>query len=55
MAIATPRYAVNATCLPHNNVWQDIEAISSTGGHAVGLLERKFTDGADPRIDRFGR
>ena len=42
-----PRYAVNATSLPHNTVWQDIDDIAATGADGIGLWERKLPDGAD--------
>jgi len=32
-----PRYAVNATSLPHTAVWQDIEVISATGASGVPI------------------
>src|ERR1700744_1077466 len=42
-----PRYAVNATSLPHNTVWQDIDDIAATGAEGIGLWGRKLPDGAD--------
>ncbi len=44
------RYAVNATSLPHNTVWQDIDDIAATGAEGIGLWERKLPDGADPGV-----
>jgi sugar phosphate isomerase/epimerase len=45
-----PRYAVNATSLPHSTVWQDIDDIAATGGEGIGLWERKLPDGADTDV-----
>src|SRR5260370_25105026 len=44
------RYAVNATSLPHNTGWQDIDDIAATGAEGIGLWERKLPDGADPGV-----
>ena len=48
-----PRYAVNATSLPHNTVWQDIDDIAATGAAGIGLWERKLPDGADADVAPF--
>jgi sugar phosphate isomerase/epimerase len=50
MNAASPRYAVNATSLPHSTVWQDIDDIAATGAEGIGLWERKLPDGADAEV-----
>jgi sugar phosphate isomerase/epimerase len=50
MNAASPRYAVNATSLPHSTVWQDIDDIAATGAEGIGLWERKLPDGADADV-----
>jgi sugar phosphate isomerase/epimerase len=47
---AAPRYAVNATSLPHSTVWQDIDDISATGAEGIGLWERNLPEGADGEV-----
>jgi sugar phosphate isomerase/epimerase len=47
---AAPRYAVNATSLPHTTVWQDIEVIAATGASGYGLWERKLPPGEDEAV-----
>ena len=43
-------YAVNATSLPHNDVWADIADVASTGAEGLGLWERKLPAGADQEV-----
>ena len=43
---AAPRYAVNATSLPHTTVWQDIEVIATAG---------QVCDVRDPERSSFDR
>lgn len=50
MNAGRPRYAVNATSLPHSPVWQDIDDIAATGAEGIGLWERKLPDGADTEV-----
>jgi sugar phosphate isomerase/epimerase len=50
MTAPGPRYAVNATSLPHSTVWQDIDDIAATGASGIGLWERKLPDGADTEV-----
>jgi sugar phosphate isomerase/epimerase len=45
--LARPRYAVNATSLPHTTVWQDIADVSASGAGGYGLWERKLPRGQD--------
>jgi sugar phosphate isomerase/epimerase len=47
---APPRYAVNATSLPHTTVWQDIEVVAATGASGYGLWERKLPAGDDEAV-----
>jgi sugar phosphate isomerase/epimerase len=48
---ATPRYAVNATSLPHTTVFQDIQVISATGADGYGLWERKLPADRDDDVE----
>lgn len=50
MTVPEPRYAVNSYSTPHNSIFDDIEQVARTGGHAVGVWEGKFADGDDNRI-----
>ena len=50
MNAPSPRYAVNATSLPHGTIWQDIEDIAATRAEGIGLWERKLPGGSDPDV-----
>jgi sugar phosphate isomerase/epimerase len=47
---ATPRYAVNATSLPHHSVSEAIRDVSASGAQGLGLWERKMAPGEDGRV-----
>jgi sugar phosphate isomerase/epimerase len=44
------RFAVNATSLPHDSVWQDIENVAACGATSIGLWERKLPVGHDEEV-----
>jgi sugar phosphate isomerase/epimerase len=45
-----PRYAVNATSLPHHTVAEAIRDVAATGAEGLGLWERKMVPGEDARV-----